>query len=173
MSRTSRNQQQKHCFLPSTTHLHPFSHLQLLPFFPPSHLIPNVRIILNIYIYIYIYFSIANDLHMSHENIQLNFGSSLANPSRLCPSMAVMVQPAVRCGCPGFSSTRSTCIPQQVGVSSTPAPRSGSTRRYGFSGSDLPLPLPLPFLGLKTGVKGKTWRSCLGKMKLVIFHLNE
>mmetsp|Transcript_17561 Transcript_17561/g.38708 ORF Transcript_17561/g.38708 Transcript_17561/m.38708 type:complete len:216 (+) Transcript_17561:223-870(+) len=71
--------------------------------------------------------------------------SSLANPSRLCPSMAVMVQPAVRCGCPGFSSTRSTCIPQQVGVSSTPAPRSGSTRRYGFSGSDLPLPLPLPF----------------------------
>ena len=163
MSRTSRNQQQKHCFLPSTT---PFSHLQLLPFFPPSHLIPNVRIIL--------YFSIANDLHMSHENIQLHFfGSSLANPSRLCPSMAVMVQPAVRCGCPGFSSTRSTCIPQQVGVSSTPAPRSGSTRRYGFSGSDLPLPLPLPFLGVKAGVKGKTWLSCLGKMKLVIFHLNK
>lgn len=72
--------------------------------------------------------------------------SSSASPSKFFPSIAVMVQPAVRCGCPGFSSTKSTCMPQQVGVSSTPAPKSGSTKRYGFSGSDFPFPpFPLPF----------------------------
>ena len=161
MFSTSSRQQQKHFFLPSTANFNPFSHLQLLLFFPPIYLtswyFPNIS-------------------HRCPKHP--TFGSSLANPSRFCPSMAVMVQPAVRCGCPGFSSTRSTCIPQQVGVSSTPAPRSGSTRRYGFSGSDLPLPLPLPFLGKGLGVGegegGKTLLSFLGTMmKLVIFHLNE
>mmetsp|Transcript_29827 Transcript_29827/g.69337 ORF Transcript_29827/g.69337 Transcript_29827/m.69337 type:complete len:205 (-) Transcript_29827:246-860(-) len=60
--------------------------------------------------------------------------SSSANPSKLTPPMAVMVLPTSRCGCPGCFSMRSTRMPQQVGVSSKPAPCSAWTRRCGPAG---------------------------------------
>mmetsp|Transcript_4086 Transcript_4086/g.11366 ORF Transcript_4086/g.11366 Transcript_4086/m.11366 type:complete len:232 (-) Transcript_4086:610-1305(-) len=67
--------------------------------------------------------------------------SSSGRPSRFTPPMEVMVQPTSRWGCPGLSSMRSTRMPQQVGVSSTPAPCSGWTRTLGV----LDFPLPAPF----------------------------
>mmetsp|Transcript_50981 Transcript_50981/g.143288 ORF Transcript_50981/g.143288 Transcript_50981/m.143288 type:complete len:210 (-) Transcript_50981:2517-3146(-) len=67
--------------------------------------------------------------------------SSSRRPRRFTPPMDVIVTPAVMCGCPGFLSTRSTRMPQQLGLSSKPAPCSGCTRMYG----PLLFPFPTPF----------------------------